>query len=411
MNKNAKLQIAVTAMLSIAFAVGFHLFLLFFEATTEYFWQELIEDDGLWRRIIAVFSALLIPASFRVLLGVVLTTKPTREHMRACGEALPFKKRLKATLTDGFFYLWLSPVLLFALIAAPSLGYHPILSAIFGNALPSASVQKLTVLSILLPLFIVLAIDAFGKAKKRIRKESTLDTAAQRKADEKRTTHTVFSILSLVGVAAIGPFFLMLIITAWNFFIVFFPIIIGVILALYAFRMLRAIHIRKKLIQKLKALEEAKRIRLGEIKHPYLSLVSHRFSIPFTLHANGKTYTCRLIASSNRKKHILFHDDGTGYFIRRYRLPLFMPVVRSRKGARVVDVRDQGELFHTKTAFRYGFEANGTKLLLICPMPQELTAKRGDDITLLTPGDSVGNYKVYNVTTFFSHLDLDILDK
>ena len=411
MHKNAKLPIAVTALLSVAFAVGFHLFLTALEATTDYFWEENLQDDPLWRRIVAVFSALLIPVSFRVLFGLALTSKPTREHLNGCDQgALPLSKRLKATVTDSYFYLWLLPTLLSTFIVSPAFGYAPISAAIYGDQLPDLFTQRLTVLAILLPLYPLLAIEAFGKARKRLQEEKALDAPTLRKMKEKRIPQNAALIISLIGVATVGPFILMLLVTLWNFSAAFFPIILGVILFLYATRLLRAIHIRQKLIRELRSRHETRRIRLGELKHPYLSLVFSRLSTPFTLHANGKTYTCRLIASANRKKHIYFNDDGTGYFIRRYRLPLFMPVVHSRKGARVVDVRDQGELFHTKTAFRYGFEATGTKLLIVCPMPQELRAKRGEDLTLLTPGDSIGGYKIYNTNTFFSHLDLNLLD-
>jgi len=395
---------------SVFFAALLPLFLMFLSATTSYFVDDMLTDSPTWRRITAVFSACLIPLTYRLLLGIALTGKPTEKHLISRYSAKePSHIPFFGIFSDGFFWLWCLPTLLLALLLPVGAGYTPILHAVYGDTLPTGVVAKLTA-SAVLPLYFLFTLTAYRKAARRCLESE--ETPPARRKRQKNTVRHLMTVFSLIGTAAIGPFVIMLAVTLWNFLGAFFPIILAVILFLASIRSLRAIRIRRGFLKELRSRDENKRIRLGEIPHPILSLFSVRYSQPFPLHANGKTYTCRMIASLNRKKHIHLRDDGTGYFIRRFHLPLFMPVVRSRKGARVVDVRDQGELFHIKQEFRYAFEgADGQKLLIVLPVPQELRAMRGEDLALLNPGDSIGGYKVYNAATFLSHLDMGLFDR
>ena len=400
---------AVVITESVLFALGFQIFLCLSRLSMQYFLGDLVDNDRLWTTVVNGFSALMIPVSFRVLFGLLLMCKSSFDHMqiRYADQA---KIRTTAILADPHFLLRLLPTLFLFLLVPVSFGYSALTALLFGAETPSALTAFFAVHGVYLPLCFLLALGAYRTS---IRKAPAIREKClknPRYAKERRAKLTFFVTLSLFLSWALGPYLLMILVSIWNVLFAFLPILAAVFLVLFLIRFSRAVRIRKKLLGDLKALDRARRIHLGEIRHPYLSLLSPRFSLPFTVRADGKTYTCRLIASINRQKHIYFHENGKGYFIRHYHMPMFMPVVRTRTGARVVDIHDQGTLFRTEKAFHYGFKASGTKLLIVSPVPQELYAVKGTETLPLTPGDAVGDYKIYNAATFLSHLDLGILD-
>ena len=400
------------ALQAALFAVCFYLFVFLCYYITCDFYAEMVEEDAVWQTIIEVFSALLIFVHYRVLVGGFLPNKVTASHIRACYEDSDrFELRLKKVLCDILFWMWLLPIVFGAIVLPVSVGFEPLVNLLSAAFQPSALVGKIIVLTIFLPAFFLILLWCYVKTIKRTLEDSHASGVQIRKSAQQLNKLRVFGFLTLIGVALLGPIALMILVSLWNISFALIPVIAAVIVFLFLIRYIRAIRIRKKLIKQLKQLAEKRHCRISDIRSPYRSLFFKVDGIHFTLHANGKTYACRFIAAVNRRKHIYLYEDGTGYYIRRYRLPLFMPVVRTRVGARVVDVRDQGELFHTKKAFRYGFDSKDQKILLISPVPQDIFAVQNDQTISLNMGDRVGEYTVYNASTLISRIESDTLHK
>lgn len=411
MVKRKALTLPILLLHAVFLGLGFYLFIWLCHGLTRDFSAEIVENDAVWQYIIEIFSALLLFVGFRVLVGILLPRYLMREPLlrRYC-KSDRLGTRCRKAVSDGYFWISFLPFVLFSILLPVSVGLSPIVTVIFQNRLPSDTIGKLTALGIVIPVFFCLFLWAYLKAVKRTLEETDLSQAALRRAKAKRKRDGVFGVLSLLGVAVVGPFVLMILVSIFNVSVALLPILLGIILFLLFFRHIRAIFIRRRFIKRLKQLAEKRHCRISEIRAPYRSLFLASEGVQFTVQIGKMTYSCRMLASVNRKRHIYFEQDGTGYYVRRYHLPLFMPMVRTTVGPRVVGVKEQGELFRTKKAFHYGFEATGKKILLICPVPQDVYRIDGEKALPLTMGDAVGDYTVYNASTFLSHIETGVLD-
>ena len=162
-------------------------------------------------------------------------------------------------------------------------------------------------------------------------------------------------------------------------------IAITVILIIFFAIGLRAVCIRRRFVRNLRKTAEANGWRLSRIKYPYLSLFLDSHGCSFSLKANGKTYTCKLLAGIRRGNAIRFLENGECRIIRRVRM------------RHIVE-----DLMQFHTQFPYAFEGEGKKVLILSPTPYKIFVAGGKQNHAIDIGDNVGEYMIYTGTSFIN---------
>jgi len=169
-------------------------------------------------------------------------------------------------------------------------------------------------------------------------------------------------------------------------------LVVCFILIPFAYRNISAFLKRRKFIKKLRAICEEHRCSLSEIKHPYKSLVKKYDEYNFDFERNGKAYSCKLIYSKHRLRPMTFYEDGIG------------------ANTRIIKVK-KTELFRLNSYFKYGYESDSKKLIVINPIPKILYVSENGRSVLIDNGDRVGEYKIYSGTALINAIDRNTLDR
>lgn len=169
-------------------------------------------------------------------------------------------------------------------------------------------------------------------------------------------------------------------------------IIIGFLLLIWLFRFLRAVHIRRRLLLRLRVLCTKVSATLSPIRRPYLSLLRVKSGQSFTVTLNDKTYHCKLFCAKNRRNPLYFSEMGIVQCLHSFRF------------RRV-------EYFSYTTQYDFSFEAPTPKILIVNPVPKEIYAGNTDFSRLIDTGESVGDYKIFTATGFLGALERNVLDR
>ena len=130
------------------------------------------------------------------------------------------------------------------------------------------------------------------------------------------------------------------------------------IAVMWVFSLIRALHIRRRFLRRLKKLCKAENIEISEIYRPYLSVFlrkNHDFH--FTVKRGGKTYACKMIAAKAKNAQMIFLDEDIGYFKFGFKF-------RSN------------DVVFWRSRFYHSFDAKGAdhKVHIISPVPYDVRA-------------------------------------
>ena len=162
---------------------------------------------------------------------------------------------------------------------------------------------------------------------------------------------------------------------------------------------------RRKFLKRLKVIcAENRNIYRGpgyiyeEGKH-VRSVLGVREGADFTLRCGNETYLCKLIPARKYLVDVVFEEDGDGYFVRSFRFG-------ARLKNRVAVVRvGGGELFRTERAFRYAFEGEGRKILIVNPVPKNMFIRKNGTVRQIDVGEKLGEYTIYNGSGFLNAVE------
>lgn len=206
-----------------------------------------------------------------------------------------------------------------------------------------------------------------------------------------------FQIFILIFFLPIAMPFLWLFIVEYEFFA---KLILSVLFIFFLVVYVRAIQKRLDFIKKLRTLCREKGFELSEIKSKYSFIFGRNHDANFKVHAHGKIYNCKFIASKIFGVPIIFLRDGEGNF--NYVLKV--------RGAQKVG---GAPLLNIRTYFEYGFEAeeNEQKLLICSPLPIRMYIEENGRMTTISSGASVWEYKVFGASNFLRCLEFDVIEK
>lgn len=306
------------------------------------------------------------------------------------------REMLRLVLTSKDLVLELGILLALPILFPIELGFSPFADLVFG-AIASRTLKKLLTLAIVLPAFFGLWLFS---------RYSAFFWIAYREKESKihLVRDLVLKLLGITAVYALGAIFIIYSLEIYGsifiilklFFSLYFwltlILVIGILAFFLSFRFLRACRIRRKFFKRLKALCHEIGATLSPIKRPYRSLLFLRDEVNFTVRYNEKTYHCKLFCSLKRHTPLFFSQNG------------MMQCLHSFRFRRV-------EYFRYTTQFDFSFEADGSKMLIVNPVPKELYAGSTAFYREIDTGESVGAYKVFTATGFLGALSRNVLDR
>lgn len=163
-------------------------------------------------------------------------------------------------------------------------------------------------------------------------------------------------------------------------------IIAFIIVMIPIVRRIKALVKRYGFISKLKRLCKESKQRLSVIKAPYASLFSIKGGESFTVTANQKTYSCKMLSCIKKSTPIVLNENGSGAYIHAF---VFAGI----------------KWFERTRYFNFGYESSAQQILIINPASKFICKEHNGAITELDNGDCVGKYIVYTAGGFLNSLD------
>jgi len=149
---------------------------------------------------------------------------------------------------------------------------------------------------------------------------------------------------------------------------------------------------RTAFIFALKNTCKAEEITIPKIKNKFSFVFFRNKGFNFTLEIHEKKYDCKFIASRQKAVSIILDDEGNGLYVHTFAVA----------GA----VLGQ---YHTR--FKYGFESENEKILIVCPRPQEISIADGTGLHQADSGDKIGDYKLFSADGFIRSIELNLIEK
>ncbi|MBQ8404639.1 MAG: hypothetical protein IJX55_09510, partial [Clostridia bacterium] len=169
------------------------------------------------------------------------------------------------------------------------------------------------------------------------------------------------------------------------------PFIVVPVVFLALVRYISALKKRLAFLAQLKKTCKAENAAVLNMKNKFSFIFIRNRGANFTLEYDGKKYDCKFIASLQKGVSIILDGEGSGLYVHTF----------SVAGA----VLGQ---WHTR--FRYGFESENAKLLIVCPRPQNISAVDGGRLRSIDSGERVVDDKLFSAEGFLHAIELDNLD-
>lgn len=169
------------------------------------------------------------------------------------------------------------------------------------------------------------------------------------------------------------------------------PFIVVPVVFLALVRYVSAVRARSAFIARLKKTCKAENAALLNMKNRFSFIFIRNKGANFILEHGGKKYACKFISSLQKGVSIILDGEGGGLYVHTF----------SVAGA----VLGQ---WHTR--FKYGFESDAEKVLIVCPRPQNMRAVDGGRLRDIDSGDRVGDAKLFSAEGFLRAIELDNLD-
>ena len=303
---------------------------------------------------------------------------------------LTFARKAKFILSSSKFWIELAITSALALILPHRFGFGALINTLSFYMPVQFSQAKLYVALIAFPLLLLISFWAYLSALNWY-----ILSYRKKKSDEK--IGSLFKNLALTVVAYCGGaymlpvglsilFTLLNVLTGTAILLVPVVLLVSFVVIWYAKALLK----RKKLLQELKKICDDKGFYLSKVKRGYLSIFRLSRESSFTVERSGKTYECKLLCGVRKASPMYLFGNGQGQIIHTFHLRRI-------------------ELFHFVTSFRYGFESNHKKIVIINPIPKTVYRSGEGRPSEIDVGEVVGDYHIYNATGFLNALERDCL--
>ena len=172
----------------------------------------------------------------------------------------------------------------------------------------------------------------------------------------------------------------------------FFLILIGAILLWYLIRLMDAVRKRLRFLRRLRKFCKENGFELTCVKRCFITLLFPISGVNVSLKKGDRQYDCRLISSLRRHSPLHFEEEGVVTCTHVYK---FFSL----------------HLFHFDLTYRYQFEATGTKILVLVPVPNEVFVSGYGEVELGYSGSRVSDCILYGATDFIHALERGVVGR
>lgn len=173
---------------------------------------------------------------------------------------------------------------------------------------------------------------------------------------------------------------------------VLFPVLACAILLCYLIRLLDGVRKRRRFLRRLRKFCKENGYALTRVKRCFITLLFPLAGVNVSLKKGDKQYDCRLIAGLRRHSPLHFQEEGTVTCTHVYK---FFSL----------------HLFHFDITYDYQFEATGTKILILVPVPNEVFVSGYGEIELGYSGSRVSDCIIYGATDFIHALERGVVGR
>ena len=167
---------------------------------------------------------------------------------------------------------------------------------------------------------------------------------------------------------------------------------IGAILLWYLIRLLDGVRKRRRFLRRLRKFCKENGYELTRVKRCFITLLFPLSGVNVSLKKGEKQYDCRLISSLRKHSPLHFQEEGSVTCTHVYK---FFSL----------------HLFHFDITYSYQFEAAGTKILVLVPVPYEVFVSGYGEIELGYAGSRVSDCIIYGATDFIHALERGVVGK
>lgn len=292
--------------------------------------------------------------SYSLIRLMITYLQPLRESFWEKEVDASLKSRLRFLFTRWEF--WIKALIIACIYLALPLNWTLKPLAVVTGA--DSFADKLLCLAGLLPALLAIAVLAHLSAYKQWGRNK--NPAAYGKKEYNRKVLLVGMIYTggAMVFVMMFPVFLPLFKMLYGALTVGWVAAIAVLVSLpFVFRFLRAIIKRRSFLRRLNKLCAEKGYAVSEIQKLYLSLFRFLDGESFTLTMGEKRYSCKLLSARKRSVPLAISADGTLTFIH---------IIHIRKA----------ELFRYTTTYKFGYESENPKILVVNPTPQRAFCTR-----------------------------------
>lgn len=333
-----------------------------------------------------------------------------------------FADTAKTVLRSKLFYTELITLGILPLILPLECGFYPLTFLLFSGTALTRAVQKLILLCITWPLLFgmslwhhVDAVFVWQEAEIAGRQDNKRELAAP-----VASTAALYFVCLLLIPPALSVLMLALSFLASVSFSLVGLVILACVVLCLLWRYLRALRIRRKFLKNLRERCEKCGFALSAIRRPYRSVLRIADGCDFTVSANGKTYSCKLLAGLSRSNAMSLSPDGIAHVIHVWGLRI-IPGRRMHASAEFLGGTGRAlggsrwyqklEIFRFTTKTDFSFEGEGCRILIVNPVPFALFAGTEGNAQPIDNGAAVGPYKVFSGTAFLNALERDCIEK
>ena len=308
------------------------------------------------------------------------------------------EKRLSIVKKGKFILLtpdfWIEILITYALVAIMpfQFGYTALINTLSFYITISYTMTKLYVVLIAFPLLFLLNLLAYF---------SSLNWWVANYQREKKSAkeghlfkHLISIFLIYCAASLIIPILLSVIVTFANILgnLTTIILLVSLFILLTVLCYSRAFLLRKKFLRKLKRICNDKDYQISKIKAGYLSIFRFPQGSSFTIFKDEKVYECKLICGVRKSTPMFLDCEGNGKNIHTVRIGKL-------------------ELFHFVTFFQYGFETQHEKIIIVNPVPLQVSKTGEGRSKEIDTGEKIGKYHVYNSTGFLGALERNCLGR
>ncbi len=169
-------------------------------------------------------------------------------------------------------------------------------------------------------------------------------------------------------------------------------VIVAIVLGIFIYRRVRALIARMSFLSKLKKITKEQKLKLSNIKAPYISVYKDVEGDNFCLTVDRKVYSCKMISCLSKSIPLILKEDGNGVRIKK---TTFAGIHLRQKPKR----------------FRYGYESRNTKILIINPSTKYAYLYKNGGLGELDNGLRVGEYIIYTAGSFLRAIERGCIEE